>query len=395
MNKISLTIITLLMLGLVISSCENNESFPADYYNCTFSFADSSSIHPKAGIYQEFLDRNRKQGIIGATLMVKDRFGVWIGASGKADLTSNIVMKPCNSFLIASISKVFTATAIFSYIDDGLLSLEDPVNKWVSSSITDKIKNANESKIKHLLSHTSGIADYYTTQFELDRINRIYNSWTQEDVLKYVYGKKPTNGVGETYYYSNTNYLLLSLILEKASGLRLEEVYKEKIFAPLNLTSGYYSAEKPIPYGTVKGYVDIYGNGQYVESEFLYKDEIGIGGDGGIVMNAYDLGKFFENLMKGNLISSSSLSEMTNWFDLPQDWVDEDFGHFQNGYGLEHNKTPYGNSVGHTGGIDGFLSIAQYFPDEDATFVLLVNSGSYDNQPRLNIYNETLKEMFK
>jgi len=157
--------------------------------------------------------------------------------------------------------------------------------------------------------------------------------------------------------------------------------------------SAYYSNDNIIKDDTVKGYVDLYGNGQYAESTFLYRDELGTA-DGGIGINAYDLGIFYENLLKGNIISEASLNQMTDWFDLPNDWVDEDFGHFQNGMGLEHNKTPYENSVGHTGGIDGFLSIAQYFPESDKTFILLVNSGSYENLARLNIYNETLRVLF-
>ncbi|PJF37821.1 MAG: D-alanyl-D-alanine carboxypeptidase, partial [Phototrophicales bacterium] len=103
--------------------------------------------------------------------MIKDRDGVWIGASGKADISSGVDVLPCNSFLIASISKSITAATIFSLVDDRKLSIDDPVNKWISSSITDKLENANESTIKHLLNHTSGIPDYQTTQYELDRIN--------------------------------------------------------------------------------------------------------------------------------------------------------------------------------------------------------------------------------
>lgn len=257
------------------------------------------------------------------------------------------------------------------------MSLEDPVNKWIPTNITNKIENCNDCKIKHLLNHRSGIPDYYTVQYKPDRINNEYNNWKQEDVLEYTYGKKATNQVGETYYYSNTTYLLLGMILEKVSGKSLADIYKEKAFLPANLTSAWYDTDMPIPDGTVKGYVDIYGNGQYVESEFLYKDELNTA-DGGIAINAYDLGLFFEKLMKAELISQTSLDQMTDWFDLPEGWVDNDLGHFRNGYGLEYNKTDYGNSVGHTGGIDGFLSIAQYFPEEDATFILLVNSGSYD-----------------
>lgn len=377
----------------LLYSCQKNELFPEERYECEFSFPDSSSIHPKAALYQSILDKNRKLGIVGATLMIKDKDGVWVGASGQADIASQIAVQPCHRFLLASISKSFTAAAVFRYIDKGILSLDDHLSKWLDATVVNKLENAENATIRHLLSHTSGIADYYTLQYELDRINNTDNHWQQEDVLAYAYGKKATHPLGETYFYSNTNFLLLGIILEKAAGQSLPEVYQQEIFNPLNLSSGYFSQEKPIPADLVKGYVDIYGNGQYVESEFLYKDELNTA-DGGIAMNAYDVGLFFETLMQGPLLSDTSLQAMTAWFDLPPDWVDEDFGHFQNGLGLEHNQTNGRRSVGHTGGIDGFLSIAQYFPAEDATFVLLVNSGSYENAPRLNIYQQCLEVMF-
>lgn len=378
---------------ILFSSCEKNEIFPADKYNCEIEFGDSISSHPKANVYQSILDNNRKLGIIGASLMIKDQYGVWVGSSGKADIASKANVQPCNRFLIASISKVFTAAAIFRFIDKGQLSLDDKLPKWLDKKIIDELENAESTTIRHLLDHTSGIADYQTLQYELDRINKEYNNWRQEDILEYAYNKKATHSLGETYYYSNTNFLLLGIILENVSGLSLEKVYENEVFTPLDLTSAYYRKEIPIPSDVVKGYVDIYGNGQYVESEFLYKDELNTA-DGGIAINAYDLGMFMEKLLQESFLSATSTEAMTNWFDLPPDWVDEDFGHFQNGLGLEHNKTIYGNSIGHTGGIDGFLSIAQYFPEQDATFVLLVNSGSYENLPILNIYNQVLDEMF-
>jgi len=383
-----------IILSLGFFSCEMNEIVPKDTYSCEFVNQISFDNHPKAAIYQSILDENRKLGLVGASIMIKDQHGAWAGSSGKADISSNINLQACNRFLIASISKVFTAAAVFRYIDEGMISLDDNISKWLSNDVVSQIENAEDAKIKHLLNHTSGIADYYTLKYELDRINKEYNNWRQEDVLKYAYGKSATHSLGATYYYSNTNFLLLGIILENVSGLSLETVYQNEVFTPLNLASAYFGKEIPIPGDVVKGYVDIYGNGQYVESEFLYKDELNTA-DGGIVINAYDLGIFFEALMKGQLISNNSLTEMTAWFDLPEGWIDEEFGHFQNGLGIEHNNTDYGFSVGHTGGIDGFLSIAQYFPEHDATFILLVNSGSYENLPRLNIYNQSLKAMFE
>ena len=383
-----------LFIVFTIAACGGIGNEQPLFYNCDGFKIPELPEHPKAETYQQILDRNRKFGIVGATLMIKDKYGIWVGASGKADLKENVNIQSSNRFLIASISKVFTASAIYKAQDEGLLSIDDPISKWIKPEIISKIKQADECKISHLLSHTSGIADYYTVQFELDRMNKKDNQWKQEDILAYTYGKSPTNKVGETYYYSNTNFLILGMILEAATGLSLSDVYKEMIFEPLNLKSAYYSDDISIPQGTVQGYADIYGNGQYVESQFLYGDELGTG-DGGIAINAYDLGIFFEKLIKGEVISQVSLKQMTNWFDLPEGWKDENLGTIKNGYGIEYNKTPYGYSVGHTGGIDGFLSIAQYFPDEDATFILLTNSANYDGSARLYIFYECLKTMFE
>lgn len=387
---------TLLLSLLLFASCEQNEVFNADFYDCTPSFQDSSASHPKAAIYQSILEKHRANGLVGSVLLVKDRDGMWLGADGKADIASDVDVKSCNSFLIASISKVFTTAAVFRYIDEGLIALDDPINKWIDPSVTDRIKNGNEARIRHLLAHTSGIADFYTFQFELDRINRLENEWTKEEVLEYIYGVSPTHAVGETYYYSNTNFLLLAMIMEKASGLSFEQVYQQEVFGPLGLSSAVYSEEMPIPDGCVKGYVDVYGNGSYIESEFLYKDELGIGGDGGIAINAYDLAQFFEGLMKGNLISTASLDSMTNWFPIPEDWHWEAFGQTENGYGIEKFNTRFGEAVGHSGGIDGFTTLALYFPDEDMTYVLLSNSAGNEEGgvAQENMFFEVAEEMF-
>jgi len=185
----------------------------------------------------------------------------------------------------------------------------------------------------------------------------------------------------------------------EASGQSFEQVYRQEVFLPLGLNSAYYSEEQPIPDGSVKGYVDVYGNGQHVESEFLYNDELGIGGDGGIAINAFDLAVFFEQLMKGKLISAPSIDKMTNWFDLPADWTsgEDPYGQNENGFGIEKFNTSYGSAVGHTGGIDGFSTIALYFPEKDRTYVLLLNSAGNEegNSSRDKIFEEVMEEMFE
>lgn len=395
-----ISICTALILLTILSSCETNEVLPAAYYSCDLDAQDSSAAHPKAAIYQDILERNRKNGLVGAVLLVEDKDGRWVGADGKADIASNIDMASCNIFLIASISKVFTSAAVYRYIDKGILTLDDPISQWLDADVVEKVENADQAQIRHLLAHTSGIADFYTFQFELDRINKRTNSFTKEDALAYAYGVSAYHAVGKSYYYSNSNFLLLAMILESASGLTFEEVYEQEVFRPLALSSAYYGeGSNTIPEGTVKGYVDVYGNGQHVESEFLYNDELGIGGDGGVAINAVDLATFFQQLMRGNLISEASIDDMTSWFDLPADWIapDDLLGQTENGIGIERFNTKYGSAVGHTGGIDGFSTIALYFPDEDMTYILLLNNAGSEagGIARQQILEEVMAEMFE
>lgn len=385
---------TILILGFFIVSlfsCTKDKVFSASQYDCIASFSDTSANHPKAATYQNILDKNRKDGLVGAVLLVKDDEGLWIGASGKADLASNIDMQSCNVFMIASMSKMFTSSAVYKYIDRGVLAIDDPIKNWLSSEIINNITNADQVTIKNLLAHTSGIADIYTSQYELDRINKEHNEWTQEDVLTYVYGQPALSEIG-SYYYCNTNFLLLGMILEKASGLTLEQVYQQEVFSPLGLTSAYYSTTQPIPDGAVKGYADIYGNGSYIESRMVYEDELGMGGDGGIAINAYDLSIFLEKLLEGELLSDNSLNEMTAWFETP-DIFHGFFNQSENGVGIEKFNTEYGTAIGHTGNIDGFNSYGFYFPTEKATYVLLTNTVG-DTDAEANIFEEVMAVIF-
>jgi D-alanyl-D-alanine carboxypeptidase len=388
------TYISLFIIVLLATSCTKDDMSPAHSQEKPWSFAGSNEMHPRAGEYQSILDTNQKLGLIGASLMIRDEYGLWMGTAGMSDVEAGKKVETAQRFHIASITKVFTAATVFSLVDKGVLSIDDPVSKWIRASLLDKLANGDQAKISHLLSHTSGIADYYTLAYDLDRMNAEYNNWSYEEILAYAYKEDPTNEVGETFYYSNTNFLLLGMILESATGKKLEQVYEDEIFTPLNLESAYFSLENPIPEGCAKGYGDLYGNGQFVHTDFMYKDELGTA-DGGISINAYDTGLFFEKLMKGHLLSEQSLAQMTDWFELPPLWGYESIGLSENGYGIEKFTKQPEYAVGHTGSIMGFSTLAQYFPEPDFTYVLLVNSASYEDEAyRIAIYDACMKIMF-
>ena len=370
MNKIKIYTFIIAAILLCCSSCEKGNIIPSSQFNNTLSFEDNSFQHINNDTYQSVIDSYIKKGIIGTSIYVKDNNGIWIGAGGKADILSNIDVDKGDQFMIASITKVFTATVLFSLVDNGILSIDDNISEWIPSSIANNIENANEATIADLLSHKSGIADYYTTKFEMARYNTEHNYWVQEDILKYVYGKKASFPVGQKYSYSNTNFLLLGMIIENAANMTLKDAYDKYLFLPLELENAYYGTGRDAASTSlISGYYNLYGNG-FILSDFLYKDELSTG-DGGIIINPQDLGRFFDELMQGNLLSEASLMKMQDWFDIG--------GNRKNGFGLEYFENEHGISYGHTGGADGFTSVAHYYPNEDITVIILLNFTPSDD----------------
>lgn len=366
--------------------------------NCESVLQEVSAVHPNSISYQSILDEYTvPEALVGSLLLVRDGDGYWIGSSGKADLENDIDMQPCDVAFIASISKVFTAVAVYRYIDQNLLSLDDMAKIYLDEGIVANIANLDEVTVGQLLSHTSGIPDFITDQYGADRFTSDEKLFTNENILEYIYGEAAENAPGERYSYTNTNFALLSLVLEGASGKELETIYQEEIFDVLDLSSAYYGeGESIIPSSAVEGYVDIENDGSFVNSKFLYREEIGTGGDSGIAINTYDLARFFERLLRGELISPSSLGQMTTYIDIPEDEQVEAIGQFQNGFGIERYDLPFGTALGHTGLIDGFSSFSFYFPEEDYTVILINNSASLDGaEAQVGILTELFQTIFQ
>ncbi len=372
---------------LFLVGCTKEETRPASTYKIELSFPDESEAHPKKDDYQAVIDEYVSKGIIGTSVMIKNDEGTWLGAAGSSDLASNVPTEVNHQFLIASISKMYTAACIFRLVDNGILSIDDPISNWVDADIIDNIDNAKEATIKHLLGHTSGIHDYYTTAFEMSRYNEFYNDRTAKDILKFTYDKKAYFPVGTEYWYTNSNYLLLGFIIEKASGLSLQDFYQQHIFTPLGLKNTSFAIRgADTPNNLIKGYYYLYGGG-YTESEFLYKDELGTG-DGGIATNVQDLGVFLDALFNAEIVSSESLAQMQDWFDISDEGD-------KNGYGIEYFTGDYGIYYGHTGGVDGFSSFARYYPEQDTYIAILINMspGPYADFLNLDAYLEAIEEV--
>jgi len=246
------------------------------------------------------------------------------------------------------------------------------VSDWLDTSITDRLPNGKAIRIKHLLQHTAGLPDHYNSEYYFDNLNQDRNIVSQEDYLKYTYDKDPLFDVGTDFSYSNAGYVLIGMILEKATGKTMAQLYQERIFDPLNLTSGYYGAgDAAIPEGLIKGYLDINGIGQMVESKFFYEEELNTA-DGGIIMNPQDLGKLFEEWHKGNIISLQNVEAMKTWYFFDDNRFGNEYVAY--GYGIEKRESEKGDALAHGGEVGGFSTTLHYYPEVNRTFVVFFNS---------------------
>src|SRR5690606_29777578 len=122
------TIYIILALFLLFS-CDKGEDINPTYYDCKFNFTDSSTTNPNNNNYQSLLNGMTSSGVVGVMMSVYNtQTGMWIGASGKADLHNNIAMKPCNISRVGSTVKMFTATTVLKLAEEGKLNLDDKIS---------------------------------------------------------------------------------------------------------------------------------------------------------------------------------------------------------------------------------------------------------------------------
>lgn len=263
-------IFILITLSIIQVACKKANIGATANLNC--QYADSSSKHPKNTMYQSILDKYVKLGMPGISAMLIDSSGTWIGCSGYADLENQIKFTPCHISKGASITKLMVGTLTMKLVEEGKISLDDPISKYIDEKILKKIKNSEGKTIRNLMMHTTGIFDVITSSdFYLAVINNPNKDWTQTELLEYVYGKEGVT-LNQPYpaNYSNTNTILLTMCIEKATGEKHIKLLHEKIWDPLKMTNTYLQGHETLPGITAQGYFDLHNNGTIVNmSNFI------------------------------------------------------------------------------------------------------------------------------
>ncbi|EIJ42248.1 penicillin-binding protein, beta-lactamase class C [Beggiatoa alba B18LD] len=311
----------------------------------------------------------KQQNIPGAVVAISTPKGDWIEAVGFADKERRLAMQATDHFRVASVTKTFVAVVVLKFVEQGLLQLDEPIQRWLPPRVSRRLLHSEEITLRQLLNHTSGIPDY----LESEKLVGImqddpYRQWSIEEILEYVYQLPPyTDRIGVVSYYSNTNYLLIELILKQITDESLASLIRRFISTPLNLQNTFFEGQEAVEF--VQGYEDWDGDG-HLDNVTTPPVDGGYGfADGGLVSSAEDLTTFIQALLaKKRLLSVDMLREMTSLVEDSE--VDEEYG-----LGLESFFVDGYHVLGHSGRNTGFLTEMRYIPEADITIVVLINAG--------------------
>jgi D-alanyl-D-alanine carboxypeptidase len=350
-NKIRIKIISILAPLLIIAS---------------ISCQPQSPIEVKM---QKALDEGiRKFGVRGvsaAVIFPDDK--IWTGVSGFSHDTISI--KSDMLFAIGSITKNMVAALVLKLVEEKALSLEDPISKWlppyphIDSTIT----------IRQLLNHTSGIYMFWENDNIWDDLKKERTKvWTPDEILSYI--KEPYFAPGDGFRYSNTNYLLLAMIIKKVTGSNLSAEFQNRFWKPLDIKNAFLAIEQVIPEYQAHVFGDNFNNdGSIQDLTFLPRashDSITYG-SAGLFMTAEDLARWCQYLFEGKIVSRQSLDEMLKF---------NDTGRVANmsayGLGVQQfiRKISSGKkAIGHAGGNIGTIAYMVYLPKYHISIVVMTN----------------------
>jgi len=385
-----LRMLSLSLFLILASSCKKLEIFPSVFYVCDDSLTNSN--HPNSDQYYNLIQDKVNSGVPGMMLSVHDNEnGYWSDAYGFADLASRVQLAPCNITRVGSTVKTFTAAIILLLQEEGLLDIDDPIKAYLSEADIKGLENASQTSIRQLLLHSSGIYNYIQNlQFQTASLNDLIKTWHPEELLDYARNKDAYFPPGTDVLYSNTNYILLGMIIDNVTGKPFYEVFKEKIFEPLGLTSTQFAATDHVPDGVIRGYVDLYSNLNLTNATY-YSGWDYFTADEGLISNTNDLAIFMTRLFQGNLLSEESLNEMMSW-KAPNDGYSDGFDTYY-GLGIFRIETEYGPAYLHSGDAIGYFASMVYFPDQEITISWAVN-GNYGKVDEFSQSNEAMEKIF-
>lgn len=309
----------------------------------------------------------------GATLSVVLPDGQAISlASGMADVEKNIKMVPIDRMFSGSIGKTYLVPLILQLQKENKLKLDDPVKKYFAGEEWySRLPNGEDLTLRMLLNHTGGIPRYVgkaalweTSKKDPDK------TWTPVERLEYILGDPPVHPAGKGWGYSDTNYIILGMIIEKISGNSYYEELIKKVLKPLKLKQTT-PADKRVLEGLVPGYSRLAGPPFNIEGKVLSDDGKYIFNPqlewtgGGLITTSLELARWAKWLYEGKVLNQDVQEKI-------QDAAKVGDG-VSYGLGVFIHETEFGTTYGHSGFVPGYNSVMDYMPKHKISIALQFN----------------------
>jgi D-alanyl-D-alanine carboxypeptidase len=324
---------------------------------------------------QQDLDAIRDRGAVGVQARVTLDNEVLVGTSGVANVQTREPVPVNGRYRIASTTKTFVATVVLQLVGEGNLSLDDKVEEHLPGVVSGGGHDGSAITIRDLLQHTSGIYDYNLDEAwnpfnALDIFEeRRFAHYAPEDLVAVAMRHPPIFEPGTARSYSNTNYVLVGMIIEAVTGNPWAEEVRDRIIESLGLEQTTVGDDPQMPDPHARGYYQFPDGGPLVDVTLL--DPSAGDAGGAIISTPEDVTRFLGALLSGELLAPELLAEM-------KDSVPEGDGRY--GLGLGWSPLSCGGGYWrHGGAVPGYLSYERYSQDGSQGVVLSVSSLRADD----------------
>jgi D-alanyl-D-alanine carboxypeptidase len=297
--------------------------------------------------------------------------GEWAGAAGTSSLRGKRALRPNDRFRAGSITKTFVATVTLQLAEEGRLRLDDPLPALLPPNVIARFPEADRITVRMLLNHTSGLAEYSTPEHEAGLLANPRRRWTMTEILDRAAALPRTGAPGERHSYANTNYNLLGLVIEQATGTSWRTVVRERIFDRL----GMRHTSLPAPGTVVRGRDIVRGYetrlGPMVDMTNVDSSMAGAAGGNAQLTTTRDLARFLRALLDGRLFRErETLKAMRTFVPGPDEGGKDGYG-----LGIEHRSFPGGvEMVGHMGTGAGYRMFMFRLPKQKIDFTMATNT---------------------
>lgn len=373
MKKLSLVLGIALLLFV---SCAKKDG-------STYSYNNTWIAHLLEITADSVLKVNQSPGV-AIMIWAPDRNLLWSRCKGKSDLQTGAELNLNHQFCIASITKSFVGTIIMQLMEERKLDLDDNLDKWFSSSFIDSLNFKNDTiyghliTIRMLLNHTSGMPDFEDSDFLMGVMNNPHRQWTPMEVLRSGIMKYPPSGKpGEVVSYSNLEFFVLGMLIEKIENEPLHLVIRKHILEPLGMKDTYM-ANYEFPTSNLC-------HGYFIDSTDVTDYNISWEwACGGLISTINDLHRFHSGLRSGRLFIKSTTTDIMLKDPV---WLSN-----ESGFGLALQEWNLGGRRmwGHTGGGLGYSSEMVYYPDKNVYIIGFDNQ--FMNPTILNLYTALIKK---